>query len=131
MKKIVHISLLILTLLIAVQPVLYFHYCQGEFQSVEMQSDTETNCCDKLPVEDGLHASSCCHNSTVALSVDDYQASSFSFDFNGASILAIVPSHMGVLSSLRVELKAAKTIPIGRLYKRSLDRLTFICIYRI
>jgi hypothetical protein len=133
MKRIASISLILLTLLIAVQPVLYFHYCQDELSSIALQSTQDSNCCGELPAEEGMHEAGCCTDNTVVLSVDNYQVSqsNFNFNFNLVSAFVIVQNHLLISSNHDADLKEEIDIPVGAIYKRALDRLAFICVYRI
>lgn len=70
------IWIFVLVLLIAIQPVLAFHFCSGRLASVEVPSPVDPGCC---PVSSSDHASdkqlmgdTCCHTSVVELSTDDY-----------------------------------------------------------
>lgn len=129
MKKLAFISLILLTLLIAVQPVLYFHYCQGELSSIALQTTQDSSCCNQLPAEEGVHKAACCTDNTVVLSVDNYQASKY--HFNLVNVFVTIQNYLLLPSNLDAGLKEDIHIHLRFLYKRVLDRLAFICIYRI
>ncbi|MEA4868236.1 hypothetical protein SDC9_49782 [bioreactor metagenome] len=130
MKRIASISLILLTLLIAVQPVLYFHYCQGELNSVAFQSTQDKNCCGELPTE-GIHEAGCCNDNTVVLSTDNYQAQQVNSNFSIISAFVIVQQHLLITSDHSTDLKDEGFIPVETLFRKVLDRLAFICVYRI
>ncbi|WP_085536647.1 HYC_CC_PP family protein [Massilibacteroides vaginae] len=130
MKRIAFISLILLTLLIAVQPVLYFHYCQGELSSIAIQTPQDTKCCGELPAE-GIHKAGCCNDNTVVLSTDNYQAQQVHSNFSIISAFVIVQQHLLITSDHSADLKDEGFIPVGTLFRKVLDRLAFICVYRI
>lgn len=79
MNRILSISLLVLASLIAMQPVLAFHFCSDKLASVELLDVQEKDCgtCsgDHQPMRDQIEFSvdkSCCHTSVAQLSTDEY-----------------------------------------------------------
>lgn len=76
MRRLVTIWICFFVLLIAVHPVLAFHFCSGKLASVEALSQETSECCSKASSENMSHehviGSTCCHTFVVELSTDDY-----------------------------------------------------------
>ncbi|GEM_PF-6863610 len=130
MKRTVSISLIILTLLVSIQPVLYFHYCKGELNSVSVQSPQTNSCCSEMPSQ-GINKSNCCNDLSVIISVENYEAKQVQFDLNLLSAFVKVQQQFPIFSGLNSSLKESCVSPFGTLIRSCLERLVFICTYRI
>lgn len=77
MKRIYTILVSVLVLLIAVQPILAFHFCSGHLASIEISSlDGASGCCSDTSSDnisnEQIIGGSCCHTSVFELKTDNY-----------------------------------------------------------
>lgn len=140
MKRTTTLFLIAFVLLLAIHPVVLFHFCSGSINSVQILSEQETTqCCEKESSSDRASSLSqienkCCHTSVLELSTDDYLQhhtnqraellKSFDFIFLYASVLLSETTNADILSS-KHRLSPEIVYETGR------ELLTRICIYRI
>lgn len=77
MKRIYTILVSVLVLLIAVQPILTFHFCSGTLASIEISSSDEASgCCSDSSSDntsnEQIIGGSCCHTSVLNIKTDNY-----------------------------------------------------------
>lgn len=76
MKRLVTILISVFVLLIAVHPVLAFHFCSGKFASIEVPSHQTSECCSETSSDNTsdqfVIQGTCCHTSVFELSTDNY-----------------------------------------------------------
>lgn len=83
LRKVVHITLIILLLATSTGMTFYTHYCGSTFESVRINAVPHSCCGNDCP---------CCHNKSIIVKIQDhYSASQFNFDFqaNGLTLLEV------------------------------------------
>jgi hypothetical protein len=73
-RKVIHITLVMLLLTTSTGMTIYSHYCGSSFKSVSINSEPVPCCGDNC---------NSCHNETVSVkSHDDFSVTAFTFDFH-------------------------------------------------
>ena len=73
-RKVIHITLVMLLLTISTGMTLYTHYCGSSRESISINSEPKSCCGDDC---------NCCHNESVTVKIkDNYSATVFTFDFH-------------------------------------------------
>jgi len=73
-RKVIHITLVMLLLTTSTGMTIYTHYCGSTFESVSINATPHSCCGDDC---------NCCHNESVTIKIhDDYSATAFTFDFH-------------------------------------------------
>lgn len=126
----------LLVLLIAVQPVLAFHFCSGHLASVEVPSPVDPGCC---PVSSSDHTSdrqligdTCCHTSVVELSTDDYTRQETLQKDVPFSVLTFLYARSIVVDILFDSISSSERMaPPVYINKVGRDVITRFCVYII
>ena len=130
LKRKAYITLIFLVLIIAIQPIISVHYCHGEIDSVNFTNSHVTNCCDDNP-EDGIYMGECCNEETVAISTDNYQAPKIYSVIGFVSSFMVILNNLFLSESLSVVVKRERIYSFESLFDKALDRLSYICVYKI
>ena len=152
MKKGLALFLLAIMALVAVQPVIAMHFCEGELYSWRLfASDDELSCCQPETAGHsccGTHSSDnpdcnlnnaaedCCDFETIRVATDDYQKQIQ--EFNSDKLALTLENVWLTLNNLlgRTAAEPNTTLlqndfPPKGLFLHDVSLLTYICIYRI
>lgn len=134
MKRLITILLSVLVLLIAVQPVLAFHFCSGRLASIEVLSQGASGCCPETSSDTNKQVigSDCCHTSVVELSTDDYLQQDSNQQIVPFSVLAFVYVRTLIADfTFDSVLSSKREAPPVYLFTEGRDLLTRFCVYII
>ncbi|MDO5522657.1 MAG: hypothetical protein Q4G48_01275 [Bacteroidia bacterium] len=153
MKRKIAVFLLSVMALVAVQPVIAMHFCEGKLHSWDLfVNNNDTSCCETKTAEPHFCCSpnlsenhpcslneshdGCCDFETIRVSTDVYQNKtqeinpdkpSFSFD---NVWFALTHLRKNTLSEPNTPLPQ-KTFPPDGLFLQDVSILNYICIYRL
>lgn len=152
MKRGVALFLLNVMALVAVQPAIAMHFCEGKLYSWGLfvcNDDTSCcqtkaakhSCCSTYPSENhgsGLNKAQgeCCDFETIRVATDDYQKQIEEFNPDRSSLsfeniwIALHNSLKGTVSEPETTL-LQNDFPPGGLFLQDVSILHYICIYRI
>lgn len=130
MKRSAYISLVILILIIAIQPVVSVHYCHGDIESFDINTTQTKTCCDQMP-EEGISVEDCCDEETLVLSTDNYQLPKVQSNIDYSSLFVFIHNNLHTSLLFDSELKQEQFIPFDTLFEKALNRLSYICVYKI
>lgn len=137
MNRTAAILITLLVLLVAVQPVLAFHFCSGRLVSVEVATENNVNtCCSGTQHSgtsgDNIIKGTCCHTTIATLSADNYVHQEARQQTIPLSISTII-SAGNILSGLISEpaVSTWHNTPPGYLPATGKDHLVRFCVYII
>lgn len=136
MKRIVALFLTFMLLLASTHATLAFHYCGKELHSIGIVEFQKVSCCKEKSHsgENTLQKKSCCSNQYLKISTDDYSANQqitigSPKDFHS---VAFVSCPEWGLNNVFNTTPFQRVFPPPRgLIKSGIERLIFICIFRI
>ncbi|MDR1402796.1 MAG: hypothetical protein LBJ60_03725 [Tannerellaceae bacterium] len=140
MKRVASIFLTLIMLVAGVHPVMTMHFCAGDLYSVHLFSMDRQgrSCCEKTADMPSAYAGAkggCCDFKQVELSTDDFNLEAQHVNPNGVQPLVVClwPALCSVSGYTEpVDMASVRHVfPPGGLRRLNIDRLAYICIYRI
>lgn len=147
MKRISTYILLLLVLTLSVHPILSLHFCGDDLKSLNIgMLSNDSMCCAPVEVGDNEHArtplqslivsdNSCCSTTNLEIVTDNFTHGS-SQSIESSSDISFIPgwfiiNHLINLTAPEVTNTPKFNFHTQRIYLKTLDFLSLICVYRL
>ena len=158
MNRVIAIFLLHVMILVAIQPIVSMHYCEGTLRSFNLLNNQDVMACCDTPIKEisndsccAIHDTEsssnnhicdeslngdCCDFQTIQVSTDDFQSDNTKIGYDKSTqslenIWIALVSHFKQEASYSNSSPLPDAFPADGLFLKDISFLTYICIYRI